>query len=79
MSVEQFPIVSRPVSLLRAEEHHCRAIVGESDGIALYCGADRQAGSSFCPGHYARFYLPLRRGTGEPIKMRQSPLGAQWK
>ncbi|HEY1896908.1 MAG TPA: GcrA family cell cycle regulator [Terracidiphilus sp.] len=79
MSAELFPIVSRPVSLLQAQDHHCRAIVGERDGIALYCGADKQSGSSFCPGHYARFYLPMRRATGEPVKLHVSPLGAQWK
>jgi hypothetical protein len=79
MTVELFPIVSRPVSLLKAQEHHCRAIVGHDGAIALYCGADKQFGSSFCPGHYARFYLPTRRATGEPVKLHQSPLGAQWK
>jgi hypothetical protein len=79
MTVEPDPIVSRPVSLLKAQDHHCRAIVGEDGGIAIYCGAAKQAGSSFCPGHYARFYLPTRRGAGEPIKMHVSPLGAQWK
>jgi hypothetical protein len=79
MSAEHPLIASRPVSLLQAQDHHCRAIVGERDGIALYCGADKQSGSSFCPGHYARYYLPLRRGAGEPIKLHVSPLGAQWK
>lgn len=73
------PICCRPVSLLDAQPHQCRAIVGEEhgNGIAVYCGADKREGSSYCAGHHALYFTGIiRRAPG--IALSQSPNGA-WK
>jgi hypothetical protein len=52
-----FPPNVDPVPLLQLRSCHCRAVLDErgEDGLALFCGADRLAGSSHCGFHHARF------------------------
>ncbi|MCL2452083.1 MAG: GcrA family cell cycle regulator [Alphaproteobacteria bacterium] len=52
-----------PVPLLSLRAHHCRAPMGDimgemergPDGLPLFCGARRIAGSSYCEAHHKRF------------------------
>ena len=49
------------VSLMEAQNHHCRAIIGASDdprSFVQYCGAQVVDGQSFCPYHYAQYTRP---------------------
>jgi hypothetical protein len=47
-------IVCEPVGLMDAKEHHCRHVIGRGDdGLALFCGARKEAGLSWCAGHAA--------------------------
>lgn len=43
----------QPVSFIDLKTHHCRYIIGNSDGIkTLFCGKNRAAGSSYCGEHH---------------------------
>ena len=56
------------VSILKAKDHHCRAIVGEvSVGIALYCGARKVEGSSYCAKHRAAYVVVAHRRSDHGI------------
>ena len=47
--------------IMQLEPHHCREVIGRGtpDLLPRYCGAPKQAGSSFCAGHHAINYQPL--------------------
>jgi len=47
------------VSILEAGLSHCRAVIGHDESIhklAIYCGAPTVDKTSFCQGHFERFY-----------------------
>lgn len=47
------------VSILDATLCHCRAVIGHDDGVhrlAIFCGAPVVNKTSFCQGHFDRFY-----------------------
>jgi len=46
-----------PVPFLLLQDHHCRAIVEDhgADGLAMFCGATKLKGSSYCYEHHLRF------------------------
>ena len=79
---EMREIISSPVSIYDAGEHHCRAIVGQvSEGIALFCGAPKQDGYSYCPGHVERYFMPPRPRycassvqVASPVKVEAGPV-----
>jgi hypothetical protein len=61
------PIVESPiaiplfegVSILDASLGHCRAIIGRDDSqqrLVIFCGAPTVGKTSFCQGHFERFY-----------------------
>jgi hypothetical protein len=60
--VTDTPIVEslfQGVSILEAGLSHCRAVIGHDDsvhGLAIYCGAPVVNKTSFCQGHFDRFY-----------------------
>ena len=61
------PVVSaaQAVHILKAKRYHCRAVLDEraSDGLAMFCGARKLAGSSFCAEHTRLFFTrpyPMR-------------------
>jgi len=49
---------ARRVPLVRLENHHCRAIVEErgADGLAVFCGAEKLDGSSYCYAHHEAYH-----------------------
>lgn len=54
------PIISaagKPVPFLEVKRFHCRAVLDErgEDGLALFCGARKRKGSSWCPKHHRLF------------------------
>lgn len=59
MPLPQFIVeaVSNPVSILRAKKHHCRAVLDQRDpdGRAMFCGAPKVPGSSWCLTHKRKF------------------------
>lgn len=58
--------VSRPVSILDVKDHQCRAPLDQRDpnGLAMFCGARKVPGSSWCARHKRKFvtvcYVPRR-------------------
>lgn len=48
---------SKPVPFLQAKRFHCRAVLNErgEDGLAMFCGAKKRPGSSWCPKHHRLF------------------------
>ncbi|MGX1151415.1 GcrA family cell cycle regulator [Bradyrhizobium ottawaense] len=47
----------KPVPFLEAKSFHCRAVLDErgEDGLAMFCGARKRLGSSWCPKHHRLF------------------------
>ncbi|MDA9544883.1 hypothetical protein ACM43_10270 [Bradyrhizobium sp. CCBAU 45321] len=47
----------KPVPFLQARGFHCRAVLDErgEDGLAVFCGAKKRLGSSWCPKHHHLF------------------------
>lgn len=60
-SIPQFvaEATSKPVSILRAKRHHCRAVLDERapDGLVMFCGAPKVPGSSWCARHKEKFVV----------------------
>lgn len=58
--------VHRPLTIMELQNHHCREIVAYSGREAMYCGATRYSGCSYCrrhamkniPGMFARYVRP---------------------
>jgi len=50
-------VISDPVPILEAKSFHCRAVLDQrgEDGFALFCGAPKLEGSSWCAAHHRRF------------------------
>ncbi|KYK44745.1 hypothetical protein A1D31_36145 [Bradyrhizobium liaoningense] len=48
---------ANPVPFLQAKSFHCRAVLDErgEDGLAMFCGARKRLGSSWCPKHHRLF------------------------
>jgi hypothetical protein len=55
-----------PVPLVKLKDCHCRAVVEErgDDGLAVFCGAERVDGSSYCAAHHGEYHA--RAGTPRP-------------
>lgn len=49
------------LTFMELELRHCRFAVGERDGEHIFCGADRQPGSAYCPACHARAYTTPHR------------------
>src|SRR5690349_8074374 len=50
-----------PVSIIDAEQHHCRAVLDQRDpnGRTMFCGAHvTRLGSSWCARHERLFFTP---------------------
>lgn len=63
MPLPAAPIIAgEPVHILDLKKHHCRAVLDARgwDGLALYCGAPKVVGSSYCEPHTAMFTSPLK-------------------
>ena len=47
----------KPVPFLQVKSFHCRAVLDErgEDGLAMFCGARKLSGSSWCPKHHRLF------------------------
>ncbi|UQR66188.1 GcrA family cell cycle regulator [Bradyrhizobium sp. C-145] len=50
---------TQPVSILAAKRHHCRAVLDQRDpnGLAMFCGARKVAGSPWCAKHKRKFVI----------------------
>jgi GcrA cell cycle regulator len=73
------------VSFDDLEANHCRWPVGETQNalptFPIFCGLDRMPGSSYCQGHRARAYTPLRQrlalpGEGNVVPMKRETVVA---
>ena len=62
------PPPADPVALLDLEPHHCRYIDGEPSEM-LFCGRQKQLGSSYCCWHHTLVYnkVPARRDPVESL------------
>lgn len=56
------PVARRPVPFLALRYYHCRCVLDQrgKDGLALFCGARRLDGSSYCPAHTRQFHYSWR-------------------
>jgi hypothetical protein len=56
------PLTPTAVPFLESTRTHCRCVLDErgADGFALFCGAPRQAGSSYCPDHHSQFHQTMK-------------------
>jgi len=66
------PDNSKLVSLLDRKGHQCRFIAGED---YLYCGHDRQKGSSYCPYHHRVVWEKSKRGKGNRFVLQDLSAG----
>ncbi|KRQ99249.1 GcrA family cell cycle regulator [Bradyrhizobium valentinum] len=50
--------VGKPVSIIRVRKNQCRAPLDErgGDGLTMFCGAPKLAGSSYCEMHHGIFH-----------------------
>lgn len=48
---------AKPVPFLQVKSFHCRAVLDErgEDGLAMFCGAKKLKGSSWCAKHHRLF------------------------
>ena len=48
---------AKPVPFLEVKSFHCRAVLDQrgEDGLAMFCGAKKLKGSSWCPKHHRLF------------------------
>jgi hypothetical protein len=63
MPIPEVPVIAgKPVHILDVQRHHCRCVLDErgADGLALYCGAPKVVGSSYCEDHTALFLAPIK-------------------
>lgn len=55
-------LAGEPVTLDQLTRRSCRYIAGDPlNGGAMFCGADRQAGSAYCAAHHRLCYVPAPR------------------
>ena len=68
------PDNSKLVSLLDRKVHQCRFIPGEDH---MYCGHDRQRGSSYCPYHHRVVWEKPKRGKGNRFVLQDLSAGVR--
>lgn len=66
--VELAPIISRNVGIVELTERMCRWVEGDPTHPAVFCGADCEAGRSYCAGHHRIVYTPRPALTDDEIK-----------
>jgi|GEM_PF-3933769 len=57
-------LATQPVSILNAKRHHCRAVLDQRapNGLAMFCGARKVAGSPWCLRHKRKFVVTVYAG-----------------
>lgn len=62
-------IAGEPVSILDLKNHHCRAVLDQRGTdphqLAMYCGAPKTVGSSYCAPHTRLFTQPPKESNGQ--------------
>jgi hypothetical protein len=75
------PVIPEPangegLSLMELTGKSCRFVVSKPDALfARFCGADRESGSSYCPGHHGIVWVGKRfvsEKSGNPSRKRMS-------
>lgn len=62
-------IISEPgsypkaVTIMALKDQHCRAIIGVTKGVPLYCGENVIRATSWCPYHTSVFFQPPKPRT----------------
>ena len=53
------PVKPLNIALVDLEKHHCREVMASDGAMALFCGHEKVAGSSYCAFHQAINWMPV--------------------